>query len=260
MVNKTLTDAHEFRYIHKNALMIDYSYQRPPSKTRARKIAREWDNSSCGVLTVSERNNEYYVIDGQHRLLAAKSLDRVEYLRCMVFKWQSVEEEAAMFLGLNSNRKLVSNYEKHQASIKMNDQKTIEFAEVLAKYGVVPTSSTANKPMHLKSLKEARNIYEEDVERFHILFGLLAELCTDSRISDVLLRGLNYLHQHCCRLDDKRFRSKILAHDARALEDAASDHGKIFGNQAPAWAKGILELVNHKAKKRYELSPFKIGK
>ena len=56
-------------------LKIDTRYQRVAVQDTVNGLAKDWNPCFAGVLYVSKRKNgSFYVIDGQHRMLAAKSL------------------------------------------------------------------------------------------------------------------------------------------------------------------------------------------
>lgn len=54
-------------------MAIDEDYQRPPQR-KINKIAKEWDIAKCRVIEVSYRDNQFYVVDGQNRYLAAQQV------------------------------------------------------------------------------------------------------------------------------------------------------------------------------------------
>lgn len=53
-------------------LRIDPSYQRDVNEPRIKRMAAAWDDRRADTLTVSARDGSFYVLDGQHRLLAAR--------------------------------------------------------------------------------------------------------------------------------------------------------------------------------------------
>lgn len=91
--------AGEFRQIPKFSLLFDQSYQRDLIKERVLKIQREFSWFSFGVLTVVQREDDYYyVVDGQHRLKATHDLKLIRTVPCLVFRLTSVQQEAMAFL------------------------------------------------------------------------------------------------------------------------------------------------------------------
>ena len=60
----------KFAEIPTGLLAIPETYQRP-QRGHEKEIAKHWDKKKAGALVTSYREGKLYVIDGQHRLLAA---------------------------------------------------------------------------------------------------------------------------------------------------------------------------------------------
>ena len=86
------------------------TYQRQLHSSVA-KIAAAWDDKKCGSITVSFRDGKFYVIDGQHRVAAAKLAGRINIFS-MILTGLSREDEINMFVNQNQNCKIVSAYDK----------------------------------------------------------------------------------------------------------------------------------------------------
>lgn len=110
---------------HPSELEIDDSYQRstetPSSRLLIRKIANHWDWRMCLPLVVSRREDAFYVIDGQHRLAAAKLRGDIPYLPCCITTYGSVADEAAMFVAMNRTRKAIGQLDDFHASVASGD-------------------------------------------------------------------------------------------------------------------------------------------
>lgn len=105
---------------HPGELRIDDSYQRSidtgPSRSLIGRIAHEWDWRMCMPLVVSRRDDGFYVIDGQHRLAAAKMRADIPFLPCCVATYGSVAEEAAMFVKMNRARRAMNRLDDFHAA------------------------------------------------------------------------------------------------------------------------------------------------
>ena len=75
---------------------VDYTYQRMPRRAHINELKYHWNHACAGVLIVSHRNNRFYVVDGQHRMFAAKELG-FESLYCLVHTGLSQTDEADIF-------------------------------------------------------------------------------------------------------------------------------------------------------------------
>jgi ParB-like nuclease family protein len=90
-------------WVHLNRLSIDSTYQRSTDNAASRRliagIAAKFDWRLCAPLVVSRRADDTLtIIDGQHRWMAVCRRDDIPQLPCCVFRYESTEEEARMFI------------------------------------------------------------------------------------------------------------------------------------------------------------------
>ena len=109
--------------LRKGDIKIPHQYQRNLSRSRAAKIAREFDWFQFGVLAVAQRNDpatgakEYFVVDGQHRLSAARQRADLDLLPCMLFDFEGAEHEAQIFVQNQLRRKPLVTRDLHKAEL-----------------------------------------------------------------------------------------------------------------------------------------------
>ena len=89
------------------------SYQRQQHSAVA-NMANNWDDKKCGAITVSYRNDKFWVVDGQNRVAAAKIAGRPSIFS-MILVGLTKEDEIEMFVDQNRNCKIVSAYDKLMA-------------------------------------------------------------------------------------------------------------------------------------------------
>lgn len=140
---------------------------KPYQRNRQRhitQIAENWDDSKCNVLLVAydELNGCFYVMDGQHRAIAAR-MRGVEYLVCEIFTGMTTSQEASLFVGQNENTKKLTPFDTYKANqfIVGEDETELskidkKIASVCKKYGVKVEKSNAKNT--LKSVAVARAI------------------------------------------------------------------------------------------------------
>lgn len=107
--------------ISKHLLQVA-DYQREPSRQKVLTIRRDFSWAIFGTLTVSYRDGTYWVVDGQHRLLAVMGLESVQEVPVVVVEAQDKGREAGLFLQVNTNRKPLTSIEKFSARVLSGDQ------------------------------------------------------------------------------------------------------------------------------------------
>lgn len=123
-------------------LSIDPSYQRSienrASQKLIREIAQRWHWGLCQPLVVSARDDgaSLFVIDGQHRLEAARLRGDIEALPCVLVECDGAEEEAASFVQLNQNRRPLTALEIFRAAIASGEEQAIAIAQAITSAGL----------------------------------------------------------------------------------------------------------------------------
>lgn len=95
------------RMIAADSLVVYPEVQRiAPTKESVNAIARDLNYNKLGTLTVSARaDGTFSLIDGQRRVAALKSRGLGSYrCKCTVYSGLSIQQEAELFLALNSVR------------------------------------------------------------------------------------------------------------------------------------------------------------
>jgi len=142
------------QYLLPEQLNVDSKYQRsletPVSATLIRNIAEHWNWDLCQPLVVSRRaDGKLYVIDGQHRLAAARLRDDIQQLPAVIGHYDSVEDEAASFVHLNQQRNQLTKLDLFKAAVASGDPMAVGIVAAIANAGltIAPHSNyTAWKP------------------------------------------------------------------------------------------------------------------
>lgn len=114
----------QFRALRLDQLFIDPAAQRTLSKARARSIAAEWNWLYFTPLIVVKRQRKYAVANGQHGLTALqeKFPDYSGLLPCWVVPAKSLQDQAALFLGLNGKTAPTSPADKYYVGLAAGDE------------------------------------------------------------------------------------------------------------------------------------------
>jgi hypothetical protein len=148
----------EFRRLAE--LEVDPSYQRSTdaaaSQALIRRIAMFWDWSLCQPLAVAKRDDgALRVVDGQHRLEAARMRGDIEDLPCVVTAYRNPGDEAAAFVALNQQRRPLSQIDLFKAALAAEDDVAGKIDQLLTEAGLrlAPhTNFTAWKPGMLSNI------------------------------------------------------------------------------------------------------------
>lgn len=142
------------QYLLPQQLSIDPAYQRSidsgESQALIRRIAQHWNWDLCQPLVVSRREDgSLYVIDGQHRLAAARLRGDIAQLPAVVVQYSGAADEAASFVELNRQRRPLTRIDMFKAAVAAGDAEACAILAAIEQAGlsVAPHSNhTAWKP------------------------------------------------------------------------------------------------------------------
>lgn len=139
-------------------LKVDPETQRSQRPAHAKQIAETFNAEAFGVLTVSERPDGYYVIDGQHRLAALHILGWTnQKVPCIVFSGLDQAEEAQRFIGLNTS-KAVRTFDKFRLRVVAGEPIAFEIDAIVRKHGLYVADS-ARATGCVRAVRTLEDIY-----------------------------------------------------------------------------------------------------
>ncbi len=127
----------EFAMIDKSLLKVDHNYQRSKvANSRILRIAREWSWIACNALCVAKRTDgSLWLMDGQHRKLAADKRSDIKKLPCMVWSIEDSANEARGFLDKNTLRSSVNVHQKFKSRLYARDEVALTIASIVDESG-----------------------------------------------------------------------------------------------------------------------------
>lgn len=239
-----------FREIDKHALWVDDEYQRDPTEPKIDRIASEWSWQACGAIIVGLRHGRAYVIDGQHRVLAARKRSDITRMPCLVFDTNDVAEEAQAFLRANKNRKPMTALQAFKARVAAGDA-VAKTAEVMIKSAgrVIANSSSSGS---IKCVGELMKHIAADKKTLDVVWPLVVELSKGQAISNRLLRSLMHIEPRLkdgASLAEQPWRDRLMAVGADGLLKAAAHAVEYHGMGGErVLAEGMLKAINHRAR------------
>lgn len=233
--------------INKSLISADRDYQRKISEGKVTRIAAEWSWIGCGALLVAYRpdSNEYFVMDGQHRLEAAKRRSDITSLPCMVFEIDDIKEESSGFYRANVERKPLTFSAKFNALLIAGDKSCIKAKRAVdaAGYSIVETS-IADKT--ICCMAAVVNCINEDEEVFNRIWPVIVEVHKGKQIHKDILNGMFYVERRSnISLTEKSNRSKLARFSKDDILSEIRKAHLFFGRATPkVSAEGVLNLIN----------------
>lgn len=138
----------ELAWIPPKACISDERYQRSIDGSRSKKIIRkisaEFAWSKFGAVAVADNGDgTYCIIDGQHRVAAAKSIATLDRIPALVVDAETLKEQADAFLAVNRDRVRTNPLQEFHASVTAGDPDACTVRDVCARAGV--TIARTNK-------------------------------------------------------------------------------------------------------------------
>lgn len=246
----------QMEWIHKDKLLIDPSYQRKATEGHYLKIAARWCWPAVGALVVVKREDgSLYVVDGQHRKMAADRRTDISVLPCLVFDSKDLtsdpgerQREARIFLESNMGRKAVSAVAKYRTALALNDPGALLAQKLVQDAGRVVDDSKSNSNT-LRCIARLLFWVKEDPERLQRLWPCLVKTAAGQCFSEILLDGVMYLDAHnssgpqlsakwLLRIEEAG-QKNLVAGAQRAAMTYARGGAKV-------WASGMLDVLNYK--------------
>lgn len=235
--------------LNKNLLTVEPDYQRQASKKLISDISREWDSDAIGAITVNIRDNTYYVIDGQHRVEAAKSRPEVTHLPCIVFTGKTKSQEARILRIMNSNVKIMNSVDKFRASVSEGDDLAIWVNNRLKAAGY---AVEARGVKVVRGINAIVRVAEESKTRFDRILSIASKLCSREALTSVIFNGLEIIDKKMNGLDE-RLKERLLDVGSKAIAERIKQEQIASGNRhALTNARGIMNAVNRNLKNKFE--------
>lgn len=251
---KPLTEKPELRWIDKNLIHVDHTYQRGLTPKAVRIAAKFSWPGFAAIVVVIRPDGSYACPDGQHRLEAAKKRTDITEVPCVVFKAEQLEEEARIFLLTNCERKPLSAHEKYRAKVQTGDDHTLLVDRLVKSVGrEVDKGKGATSVPCIATLESCA---KADAERLERLWPLLVQMHEGRAFSQVMVSTLFWIEGKLKTdtLTSHRWRERCAAvgYETLTQEALRASHFRGKGG-ARVWAEGMLTALNKGLRKKLEL-------
>ncbi len=153
----------EYEDLSVDVLDASPSYQRLLDQKAVDKIVKDFEQRQFGTIVVAWRTDgSFVVIDGQHRVKAMMEIDPTRMLRCEVHTGLTYEEEAALFVKLQKNRKPMSQADQFHASVHAGNPRMIRIKEIVESTGLKVSRRRTNGPGEISAVGFLDQLYGND--------------------------------------------------------------------------------------------------
>lgn len=229
----------------KRDLHIDSTYQRTMVvESRVLQIAHAWSWVACGSLVVAERDKVLWVIDGQHRASAAMRRSDITELPCLVFKSESVEEEALAFFRANCGRGNVTPFDKLRALLAARDQLAIDAVTLMEAAGYRPAAAESENSVRCVAM--FLGYMRSDRGTLQKLWPLIAELHGGLCIKARVLSAFMYLGKFGTDdISSQVWRDRVVKQGLGKISDSIDRVCSLYQRGgSKLYAIGALEVIN----------------
>lgn len=251
----TKDDPGSLRYIPKEDLKIHPGYQREIIQPKVAELTATWSWIGCGVIVVGERDNQFWVIDGQHRVIASLRRSDIDNLPCIVFQTDNIMQEAIGFLDANAKRKPVNAIGKWKALLVSEDETALFVEMVLTKLNISIVKNTWST-RQLKCIGWCLKRAKENKERFVNILELVSDLTERDGIPipERILEAIWIIDSIIPNgLHDPRLKKRIQEKGATVLLSAINRACAFYTTGGGRiWAEGVLTELNKGLTKKFE--------
>lgn len=250
----------ELKYVHKSTLLIDHSYQRELNDSKRQRIASKFNWAAFGVLVAARRKDgKLYLIDGQHRLAAARSRTDIRDVPVVIFDLEdSIAAEAQDFLVTNKDRRALTGLESFRALISVGDEAALTVQRLIESINRQPGPTGAGTVACVAYLCKAATVDAAALER---AWPVIAEICEGQNIDNRLVAGLVTLERRVIdskeqrrSISDALIRQAFLAAGYLKLLRAISESAAYYKRGGEVvFARGCLNVLNYKRQNKFSL-------
>lgn len=243
---------------------IDRSYQRNPGPEKIKLISSNFNENALGVLLVNLRENgQLFIIDGQHRLLAAKKRGKT-LVQCKVCYGLTVQEEAKLYKYCNTVRKNPESLDVFRARLVEGDPVAVAINNTVQKCGLsigfIPSGGGVHKrkPGEIWAVTALEDLYMKGKEELlTYILTIIAQSWPDdgSAFEYKVIWGLADFHfRYEGRYSRQELIAKLQITDLNSLRRRAQYHSENGGGAArKTFARVIQEAYDwHRRSKRLE--------
>jgi len=243
----------EEKTLNTRDLTINPHAQRELRMSRVRQIVKDFNPLLVNPIKVSYRNGRYYVIDGQHTMIAQKTIRGGDCLvRCKVYYGLTETDEAELFIQQNGHSAPVGANDKFRVLYFQGDPEVMDFVKATELAGVRIDFSRGQARNKIIAVSAAFGIYKKLPRIMYVELLSTVRDAWDGEPDSFqreILQGMAKFFQTY----DGEFKAKDLAKRLSKVAPAQIiREGKGFGSDSAQvmYAKSILRIYNNNRSSR----------
>ena len=134
-------------------------YQRQTHPTQVANIVKSFDESKLGMLTVSQRDGKYVLVDGNHRLSVLRTLGYT-HTPCLVLSGLTCADEANFFRMQDKDKRFLKPIDFFKAGLIAGDEKCLKINEIIKANGL-QISKSHNSFSEIAAVNTILEIYDD---------------------------------------------------------------------------------------------------
>lgn len=231
------------------------NYQRNFKKSRAEKIAREWDETLANEPKLSFRGGLYHCFDGQHTIAARKIRNGGKDLdiRCKVYYGMTYEDEAMKFAHQQDNVARVCAVDTVKSLYEAKDPEVLNMIAITNSLGIEMNFSCGEKDNKINCLDTALRIYQKHgAAKYMEIMTLIKDTWNGAYpcYNSAIVRGVTEFYiKYENKFDRKNFVRKLsTTHPVALMRDA-----KLRVGSKHKMCDEICEIYNKRLQNKLEM-------
>lgn len=268
MTEKLFSSTGQDREVSAIRTFVDLVYARPFYPLRANAIAKvfRWPSFARAILS-SRANGRFAVIDGQHRIAAARQVYGPDVMiPSVVHHNLTVKEEALFWSELNSGKKPRA-HEILASDYTAGKQDAVELVNYVREVGLGVfgmDGKNSSNPLLFKPIASARLCQRQDWHDTKRTIRVMTDvwLGQPSSTNEYVFGGLyKFLHAYDTQINETRLRQVLERHTPQTLLSQSEPLIGALGRGHPdrATARIILSWYNSWLQGKGRLDPSKLG-
>lgn len=235
------------RWVPIKDMRVSPKAQREFRQSHADMFAADFDLESLGYPVVNLRDGVFYIVDGQHRVAAAKMIGWADQqLQCECYEGLSEAEEADLFLR-RDNRKAISSFDKFRIGITAERDTECDIDRIVRAAGL--TISNNKRPGAIGAPGTLRKVYSRSGPgTLSRALRLIRDSYGDAGFDAAVINGMGMLCQrYNGTLNDEDAIAKLgRAHGGVTglLGKAETIRRQTGGTKSQCVAAAAVELIN----------------